>query len=97
MFAPATKGGRPLHVRRGPNCTFMTEIACMKEGSLGSEPFGGGVEARRQGSGQGYDYPTKVVTRERDGQPHRLQTSVPLPRPNIAGGHMLGLIVDGSL
>jgi hypothetical protein len=41
----------------------MTEIACMKEGSLGSEPFGGGVEAG----------------------------------PNIAGGHMLGLIVDGSL
>ena len=45
MFASATKGGRPLNVKRGPNCAFMTEIAYIKEGGLGSEPLGGGVEA----------------------------------------------------
>jgi hypothetical protein len=37
--------GRSLNVKRGPNCVFMTEIAYIKEGGLGSEPFGGGVEA----------------------------------------------------
>jgi hypothetical protein len=36
--------GRQLHVKRGPNVLFITEIY-IKEGSLGSEPLGGGVEA----------------------------------------------------
>jgi hypothetical protein len=38
--------GRPLQVKRGPNCAFMTEIAYVKEGSLGSEPLGAGVKRR---------------------------------------------------
>ncbi len=45
VFAPATKGGRQLHVKRGPNCAFMTEIAYIKERAFGSEPHGGDVEA----------------------------------------------------
>jgi hypothetical protein len=37
--------GYNAHVKRGPNRAFMTEFAYIKEGSLGSEPLGGGVEA----------------------------------------------------
>jgi hypothetical protein len=39
------KGGARLHVKRGPNRAFMTEIDNIKEASLGSEPLGGGLEA----------------------------------------------------
>jgi len=56
---PSTKGCVRLHVKRGPNRAFMIEFAYFKEGSLGSELPGAAWKQRRQGSGQGYDHPTK--------------------------------------
>ena len=45
VFAPATTRGVRLHLKRGPNRAFLTEIDNIKEASLGSEPLGGGLEA----------------------------------------------------
>ena len=39
------KGCVRLHVKRGPNRAFVTEIAYIKEGTVGSELPGGGLEA----------------------------------------------------
>ena len=71
----------------------MTAIAFIKEESLGSEPLCGGVEAAGR-SGQGYDHPTKGVTRR--GYCVGRERQSPCLRPNIAEGHMLALIMDVS-
>ena len=59
MFAPATKGGRHLHLKRGPKRA--------KKDVFAANRLAAACKRWRQGSGQGYDHPTKVVTRERDG------------------------------
>ena len=58
-----------------------------------ADRLAGAWKRRPQGSDRGYDHPTKVITRERDGHP--VANVMPLPRPNIAGGHMLTLTMDG--
>ena len=68
----------------------MTEIISIKEGSLAANAWRRGAkEATRARP------PIRVVTPERDG--HRVGCErQSLPRPNVAGGHVLTLIMDGS-
>jgi len=90
------KGCVRLHVKRGPNRAFMTEIAYIKEESPGSEPLGGGVGAAATRKRPGLR-PSYQSGHARAGWPPCwLRTSVPLPRPNIAGGHIRTLIMDAS-